>query len=185
MQVSPLETGAATYGVCRCKAFFFSSLFHSLDSLDCFQVLDWFCFPLLHLFSTCTMQTPEIPRQWSLIFKYRAVRSEESGLYAHFRLGSNPPRAAYSTSKHPLLVQDPLWQPITIFLPLIYVKWTGLQNRFISSLVSSIDSHWFYLLTLITVSCLNHPFSSSHFIAFKLSSQTFSCTCAFPAAVPL
>lgn len=88
--------------------------------------------------------------------------------------------ATSSTSPtNPLLVWAPFWQPKTIFLWLTYVKWTVLQSRYISSLASSIDSHWFYLLPLITVSCLNHPCSSSHFIAFKLSFQTFSCTCAF------
>lgn len=43
------------FAASRCKPFFFffSSLFLSLDSLDCFQVLNWFCLPLLHPFSTC------------------------------------------------------------------------------------------------------------------------------------
>lgn len=50
----------------------------------------------------------------------------------------------------PPLVQDPFWQLITIFLPLSYVKWNVLQTRYISSIASFIDCHWFYLPPLTT-----------------------------------
>lgn len=167
------------FAVSRCKPFFFSSLLLSLDLLDYFQVLDWFCFPLLHPFSACTM-TSEIPRLWSLTSECRASEVRSLACMPTSDLDQTHHWATYSTSPtNPPLVRAPFWQPIAIFLWLIYVKWTVLQRRYFSSLASSIDSHWFYLLPLITVSCLNHPCTSSHFIAFKLSFHTFSCPCAF------
>lgn len=151
MQVSHLSNRSCCltlFTASRYKPSFFSSLLLSLHFFSSLGLL-------LLTFAASIPHTYRAdfsnPHATTPTSKYWDIRSEKCGLYAHFKLRSNMLLTCLQTSpESPLLGQDPFCQLITIFLPLSYVKWNVLQTRYISSIASFIDSHWFYLPPLTT-----------------------------------
>lgn len=151
MQVSHLSNRSCCltlFTASRYKPSFFSSL---LLSLHFFQALGCFCSPLLHPFPIHTVQTSQIPM---LLPPPPSIGISEARSVACMPTSSSDQTCYWPAYRpllnSPLLGQDPFCQLITIFLPLSYVKWNVLQTRYISSIASFIDSHWFYLPPLTT-----------------------------------